>query len=117
MQSDAVRYIRECDKCQKFAPKIHQPTRELNPLLSPWPFAPWGLDIVGPLPWAPGNKRFLIVATDYVTKWIEAEPLSHIWDVDAKRFLWKSVITRFEIPWVVEQRYTVCEQTFQNFMF
>ena len=64
-----------------------------------------------------GNKRFLIVATDYFTKWIEAEPLSHIRDVDAKRFLWKSVITRFEIPWVVEQRYTVCEQTFQNFMF
>uniref|UniRef100_A0A2N9FSF3 Uncharacterized protein n=1 Tax=Fagus sylvatica TaxID=28930 RepID=A0A2N9FSF3_FAGSY len=34
---------------------------------SPWPFAQWGLDIVGPLPRAPGNKKFLIVATDYFT--------------------------------------------------
>uniref|UniRef100_A0A2N9J9G6 Integrase catalytic domain-containing protein n=1 Tax=Fagus sylvatica TaxID=28930 RepID=A0A2N9J9G6_FAGSY len=63
MQSDAVRYVRKCDKCQRFAPKIHQPARELNPLSSPWPFAQWGLDIVGPLPRAPGNKKFLIVAT------------------------------------------------------
>uniref|UniRef100_A0A2N9GNU9 Uncharacterized protein n=1 Tax=Fagus sylvatica TaxID=28930 RepID=A0A2N9GNU9_FAGSY len=99
IQSDAVRYVRKCDKCQRFAPKIHQPARELNPLSSPWPFAQWGLDIVGPLPRAPGNKKFLIVATDYFTKWIEAEPLSHIREVDTKRFLWKSIITRFGIPW------------------
>ena len=78
---------------------IHQPARELNPLSSPWPFVQWGLDIVGPLPRALGNKRFLIVATDYFTKWVEAEPLSNIRDVDAKRFLWKNVITRFGIPW------------------
>jgi hypothetical protein len=52
--------------------------QELNPLSSPWPFAQWGLDIVGPLPRAPGNKRFLITATDYFTKWVEAEPLSNI---------------------------------------
>uniref|UniRef100_A0A2N9I023 Uncharacterized protein n=1 Tax=Fagus sylvatica TaxID=28930 RepID=A0A2N9I023_FAGSY len=101
MQSDAVRYVRKCDKCQRFAPKIHQPARELNPLSSPWPFAQWGLDIVGPLPRAPGNKKFLIVATDYFTKWVEAEPLSHIREVDTKRFLWKSIITRFGIPWAV----------------
>uniref|UniRef100_A0A2N9HIX8 Uncharacterized protein n=1 Tax=Fagus sylvatica TaxID=28930 RepID=A0A2N9HIX8_FAGSY len=101
MQSDAVRYVRKCDKCQRFAPKIHQPARELNPLSSPWPFAQWGLDIVGPLPRAPGNKKFFIVATDYFTKWVEAEPLSHIREVDTKRFLWKSVITRFGIPWAV----------------
>uniref|UniRef100_A0A2N9FA17 Uncharacterized protein n=1 Tax=Fagus sylvatica TaxID=28930 RepID=A0A2N9FA17_FAGSY len=99
MQADALKYVRECDKCQRFAPMIHQPAIELNPLSSPWPFAQWGLDIVGPLPRAPGNKKFLITATDYFTKWIEAEPLSNIRDVDTKRFFWKNVITRFGIPW------------------
>jgi transposase InsO family protein len=78
---------------------IHQLARELNPLSSPWLFAQWGLDILGPLSRAPKNKRFLIVATDYFTKWVEAEPLSNIRDVDVKRFLWKNVITRFGIPW------------------
>jgi hypothetical protein len=77
MQADALKYVRECDKCQRFAPMIHQPARELNPLSSPWPFAQWGLDIVGPLPQAPGNKRFLITTTDYFTKWVEAEPLQY----------------------------------------
>uniref|UniRef100_A0A2N9H092 Integrase catalytic domain-containing protein n=1 Tax=Fagus sylvatica TaxID=28930 RepID=A0A2N9H092_FAGSY len=100
-QSFSGPYLLKCDKCQRFAPKIHQPARELNPLSSPWPFAQWGLDIVGPLPRASGNKKFLIVATDYFTKWIEAEPLSHIREVDTKRFLWKNVITRFGIPWAI----------------
>ena len=59
------------------------------------------MDIVGPLPQALGNKKFLIVATDYFTKWIEAEPLSHIREVNTNHFLWKSVITRFGIPWAV----------------
>ena len=54
---------------------------------------------MGPLPRAPENKRFLIVATDYFIEWVEAEPLSNIRDVDAKGFLWKNVITRFGIPW------------------
>ena len=72
----------------------------LNPLSSPWPFAQWGLDIVGPFPKAVGNKKYLIVGTDYFTKWVEAEPLANIRDVDAKRFVWKSIVTRFGVPHV-----------------
>ncbi|KAF5940350.1 hypothetical protein HYC85_021517 [Camellia sinensis] len=56
------------------------------------------LDIVGPLPRAQGNKRFLIVATDYFTKWVEADALIHIRDADIKRFVWRNIITRFGIP-------------------
>uniref|UniRef100_A0A2N9GJR4 RNase H type-1 domain-containing protein n=1 Tax=Fagus sylvatica TaxID=28930 RepID=A0A2N9GJR4_FAGSY len=65
MQADALKYVQECDKCQRFAPMIHQPARELNPLSSPWPFAQWGLDIVGPLPRAPGNKRNFFSSPGY----------------------------------------------------
>ena len=54
---------------------------------SPWPFAQWGLDIVGLYPKAAGNKRYLLVGTDYFTKWIEVEPLANIKDADAKRFV------------------------------
>ena len=45
-----------------------------------------------------GNRKWLLVSTDYFTKWVEAEPLSNIKDVDAKRFLWKNIVTRFGIP-------------------
>ena len=45
-----------------------------------------------------GNKRYLLVGTDYFTKWVEAEPLANIRDVDAKMFVWKSIVTRFGVP-------------------
>ncbi|XP_028068603.1 uncharacterized protein LOC114271192 [Camellia sinensis] len=98
MQADAQKYVRRCEKCQKFAHQIHQPARDLLPLSSPWPFALWGLDIVGPLPAAPGNCKFFVAATDYFTKWVEAKPLVTIKEKDVKKFVWKNVITRFGIP-------------------
>ena len=90
--------MKKCDQCQKFAPNIHQPGGVLNPLSNPRPFAQWGLDIVGPFPKATGNKRWLLVGTDYFTKWVEAEPLANNRDVDSKRFVWKNIVTRFGIP-------------------
>ena len=50
MQKEALEYVKKCDQCQRFAPNIHQLGGVLNPLSSLWPFAQWGLDIVGPLP-------------------------------------------------------------------
>ena len=44
-----------------------------------------------------GNKRFLLIDTDYFTKWVEIEPLANIRDVDAKKFIWKNIITRFGV--------------------
>ena len=71
----------------------------MNPLSNSWPFAQWGLDIVGPFPKAAGNKKYLLVSTDYFTKWVEAEPLANIRDVDMKKFVWKNIVTRFGIPY------------------
>ncbi|XP_075633752.1 uncharacterized protein LOC142606254 [Castanea sativa] len=60
-----------------------------------------GLDIVRPFPKAVGNRRWLLVGTDYFTKWVEAEPLSNIRDLDVKKFFWKNIITRFGIPYTL----------------
>ena len=49
-------------------------------------------------PKAVGNKRYLLVGTDYFTKWVKAKPLANIRDVDAKRFVWKNIVTRFGVP-------------------
>ena len=40
----------------------------------------------------------MLVNTDYFTKWVEAEPLANIKNMDAKRFVWKNIVTRFGIP-------------------
>ena len=39
-----------------------------------------------------------MVGTDYFTKWVEAEPLANIRDADAKRFVWRNIVTRFGVP-------------------
>ena len=101
MQREAQEYVKKCDQCQRFAPNIHQPGGILNPLSSPLPFAQWGLDIVGSFPKAVGNKKYLLVGTYYFTKWVEAEPLANIRDVDAKRFIWKNIVTQFGVPHVL----------------
>ena len=40
----------------------------------------------------------MLVAVDYFTKWVEAEALANIWDVDVKKFVWKNIVTRFGVP-------------------
>ena len=101
MQREAQEYVKKCDQCQQFAPSIHQPGGVLNPLSSSWPFAQWGLDIVGPFPKAVGNRKYLLVGTDYFTIWVEVEPLANIRDVDTKRFVWKNIVTRFWVSHVL----------------
>jgi transposase InsO family protein len=88
----------EVRQVSNICPVNTPPASILNPISSSWPFAQWGLDQVGSLPKAPRNRRWLIVATDYFTKWVEAEPLTHITDSDSKKFSWKNIITRFGIP-------------------
>ena len=79
--------MNKCDQCQRFALNIHQLGGVLNPLSSPWLFAQWSFDIIGPFPKVAGNKRWLLVGTDYFTKWVEVESLANIRDIDAKRFV------------------------------
>ena len=98
MQKEAQEYVKKCDQCQRFAPNIHQPGGVLNPLSNPWPFAQQGLDIMGPFPKAMGNKKYLLICTDYFTKWVEIKPLANIRDVNVKRFIWKNIVTRFGVP-------------------
>ena len=52
---------------------------------------------MGSFPKAVANKRYLLVDTDYFTKWVKAEPLANIRDVNVKKFLW-NIVTRFGVP-------------------
>ena len=53
-------------------------------IASLWPFAQWGVDIIGPLPQGKRQVKFLLVAIDYFIKWVEAEALSTMWKNLAK---------------------------------
>ena len=98
MKSDAADYVQKCDRCQRKAPVLRSSAQDLISISSPWPFAQWGIDIVGPLPTAPAQRKLFLVATDYFSKWIEAETFTSIKDKDITQFVWKNIVCRFGIP-------------------
>jgi len=98
MQGDAADIVRRCDRCQRYGNVQRLSAEKMTTIASPWPFAQWGIDIVGPLPQGKGQVKFLLVAIDYFTKWVEAEALATITEARIRSFVWKNIICRFGIP-------------------
>jgi ribonuclease HI len=73
---DAEELIRRCQGCQYFAKQQHVLAYKLVTIPPTWPFACWGLDLIGPLPTAPGGFNRVLVAIDKFTKWIEVKPVT-----------------------------------------
>jgi hypothetical protein len=101
IQMDANSFVQRCDKCQRFANLLRSPPEELTPMTTPWPFTQWGLNIMRPFPIKRRQLKFLVVAIDYFTKWVEAKPLAMITERNIQNFVWKIVICRFGIPRVL----------------
>ncbi|GAU40562.1 hypothetical protein TSUD_35790 [Trifolium subterraneum] len=101
MQNNAKDHVLKCEKCQRHGDMHIAPANELKTLISPWPFAWWGMDILGPFQLAVRQVKYLIVAVDYFTKWIEAKPLAKISASNILRFFKRNILARFGIPQVV----------------
>ena len=48
-----------------------------------------------------GNRKWLFIGTNYITKWVEAKPFANIRDMDAKRFILRNIVTRFGVPYTL----------------
>jgi ribonuclease HI/transposase InsO family protein len=93
---DACELVKRCEACQFHAKQNHQPAQALQTIPLSWPFAVWGLDILGPFPRAAGGYEFLFVAIDKFTKWPEAEPVRKITAAAAVKFI-RSIFVRFGV--------------------
>ncbi|GKC86468.1 reverse transcriptase domain-containing protein, partial [Tanacetum coccineum] len=98
MHADAKKLIRKCNSCQVHRPVPRNPRQNLTPITSPWPFYKWGIDIAGPFSESPDKVKFLIVAIDYFTKWIEAKPVATITGAQIKKFVWDNIVCRIGLP-------------------
>jgi ribonuclease HI len=94
---DATRIVRSCRGCQFYVRQTHLPAQALQTIPITWPFAVWGLDLVGPLQKAPGGFTHLLVAIDKFSKWIEVRPLTSIRSEQAVAFF-TNIIHRFGVP-------------------
>ncbi|XP_024026812.1 uncharacterized protein K02A2.6-like [Morus notabilis] len=98
LKKDAFQYARRCDKCQRYATIPRAPPENLTSILSPWPFAKWGVDLIGPLHLAPRGFKFAIVAVDYYTKRAEAKALTTTTEAACTKFMWDHIVCRFGVP-------------------
>ncbi|XP_071739182.1 uncharacterized protein [Rutidosis leptorrhynchoides] len=70
---------------------LHHP---MIPITAAWPFSKWAIDIVGPITACSGGIKFLVVAIDYFTKWVEAKALATITSRRIRNFFWKDIVCR-----------------------
>ncbi|XP_060210703.1 uncharacterized protein LOC132637660 [Lycium barbarum] len=98
MESDCSKFVQKCHKCPIHGDLIKVPPTELNAMTSPWPFAAWGMDIIGPIELAVSNKnRFILVAIEYFIKWVEAASYASLTKKVVLDFV-RNIICRFGIP-------------------
>jgi hypothetical protein len=95
--ADATRIVRTCQGCQFYAKQTHLLAQALQTIPITWPFAVWGLNLVGPFQKAPGGYTHLLVAVDKFSKWIEVRPLNSIRSEQAVAFF-TNIIHRFGVP-------------------
>ncbi|KAG7552744.1 Retrotransposon gag domain [Arabidopsis thaliana x Arabidopsis arenosa] len=101
MITDCVKFAQRCKRCQLHAPMIHQPSELFSSISAPYPFMRWSMDIIGPLHRSTRGAQFLLVLTDYFSKWIEAEAYASIKDSAVNTFIWKNIICRHGVPYEI----------------
>ncbi|KAI3776015.1 hypothetical protein L1987_45775 [Smallanthus sonchifolius] len=93
---DAIEFVKTCDACQRTGNISSKNEMPQNPIQVLEIFDVWGIDFMGPFPSSSGN-RYILVAIDYVSKWVEAQALPTNDARAVVRFL-KKLFTRFGIP-------------------
>eukprot|EP00253_Pinus_taeda_P022887 PITA_22887 len=96
---DSHAYTRECKVCQTVAGRERKPYVPLKPVMIYYPFQQWGLDVIGEInPNSSQQHNYILIMTNYFTKWTEAIPLRKVNKDEAVSFIEKFIINRYGTP-------------------
>ena len=99
MEKDYIQIVRQCHQCKIYGNLNHLPPTVLNSLSSSWHFAVWGIDILGEIrPNASNGHKYIVVAIDYFSRWIEAESFGTLKAKQMEKFIKKNLICRYGVP-------------------
>ena len=94
--ADVCTFVRACDQCQRFVGKKQLKSLPLRLVTVNGPFQQWVLDFIGEInPFSSGQHKWILVATDYFTKWIEAIPMRNATHQVIMRFLYENIFSSF----------------------
>jgi hypothetical protein len=100
MYDDAMSFVRRCNRCQR---NRNINTRDAMPLTSNLQidiFDVWGIDFIGPFPNSEGCE-YILVAVDYVSKWVEALPCRAVDAMHSKRMFHEVIFLRYRVRRIV----------------
>ena len=114
---DAHAFCKTCENCQRLGSVSRRHMMPLNPILVIEVFDCWGIDFMGPFPPSFGFL-YILVAVDYVTKWVEAIPCRKNDHRTVVKFLKENVLSRFGIPRVIisDGGKHFCNKPFESLM-
>jgi len=99
MLEDCFKYYKGCQACQRFDKTQMVPASVLNPIIKPWPFRGWAMDMIGQIhPPSSKGHQWVLAVMDYFTKWVEAVPIRSVATKDVIDFVKEHIIHRFGIP-------------------
>ncbi|MCO5560185.1 hypothetical protein L7F22_013793 [Adiantum nelumboides] len=121
---DAEEFVKRCDECQRTKTPRGRDDMPLRPMMGARAFAKWEIDFVGPIapPAYKSHAQYIIVATDYLTKWVEAKATTKNDAKKTAQFLYENIFTRYGLSIeIVSDRGThfineVIEQLLDEFM-
>ena len=99
MYKDIEEYIKTCDSCQRRGNKGG--IGYLNPIKVGKPFERIGIDFVGPLEKTKKGNKYILVVTDYLTKWPEAKAMKEATAENVIEFIYKRIICTYGCPKVI----------------
>jgi len=99
MLEDCFKYYKGCQACQRFGKIQIVSASVMNPIIKPWPFRGWAMDMIGQInPPSSKGHQWVLAVTDYFTKWVEAVPMRSVASKDVINFVKEHIIHRFGIP-------------------
>ena len=99
MFKDSHTYARKCDVCYRSGGKLSKSARPLQPVTISDPFEQWGIDVIGEINLNSSlQHQYILTATDYFTRWVEAIPLRKVNEDAVINFLQENIMTRFGVP-------------------
>jgi hypothetical protein len=99
MNWDVKSFVDSCDQCQRTGTPSFRNHWPLTPIIPLAPFEKWDIGFIGPIsPVSTQKKRYIILATDYATKWVEARATRKNDAQTLASFLFKEIMMRFGHP-------------------
>jgi hypothetical protein len=100
MRQDSNEYVRTCPTCQKR--QRRSGSAPLQPIKKiPKPFYQIGIDVMGPLPISPTGNRYIVLAIDHFTKWVEARAIKEADAQTITSFIHDEIICRHGTPTIL----------------